>query len=196
MDILARIDRILVDQTVAADVAVSTSGISPIMAKRKSVTSVSQGIKTIGYECPKGFEWDPKQRVCIPTKKVTESIMVVDYRATKKSGNELKKIVSKYSGKITDWMEEDYGVTAFVDIPNKKEKDFKMAISREKDFGLSESALVGGSYLAGDSLVAGSGQTRAVGDKENEIEVLKRNPRPLKYNKLLGAYLPGEENED
>ena len=44
------------------------------------------------------------------------------------------------------------------------------------------------------SAVAGSRQTRVVGDK-NEITVLKRQPRPLKFSKLLGVYLPPEEEE-
>ena len=40
--------------------------------------------------------------------------------------------------------------------------------------------------------VAGSGQTRAVGQKDKEIIVLRRNPRPLKFSKLTGAYVPSD----
>jgi hypothetical protein len=45
------------------------------------------------------------------------------------------------------------------------------------------------------SAVVGSGQTRVVGDK-SEIVVLKRQPRPLKFSKFLGAYLPPEDEKD
>lgn len=38
--------------------------------------------------------------------------------------------------------------------------------------------------------VTGSQQTRVAGDYGQSISVLKRQPRPLKFNKLLGAYLP------
>ena len=55
-------------------------------------------------------------------------------------------------------------------------------------------------YAGGTAAVAtivGSGQTRVVGDKAGEIEVLTRKPRPLHFNRLLGAYLPdGFENEE
>ena len=47
--------------------------------------------------------------------------------------------------------------------------------------------------------ITGSGQTRIVGRRDGEIEVLTRKPRPLKWNKLLGGYLPdlkGEESSD
>lgn len=44
--------------------------------------------------------------------------------------------------------------------------------------------------------VVGSGQTRAVGSKDKYVTVVRRNPRPLKWNKLLGAYLPPVEDEE
>jgi hypothetical protein len=44
------------------------------------------------------------------------------------------------------------------------------------------------------SAVVGSRQTRVVGD-DHEITVLKRQPRPLKFDKLLGAYLPLIEDD-
>lgn len=55
-----------------------------------------------------------------------------------------------------------------------------------------ESVLVGGTYGNANTNIAGSQQTRSVGSRDQEIEVLKRNPRPLKFNKLLGIYLPSE----
>lgn len=60
-----------------------------------------------------------------------------------------------------------------------------------------ESTVVGGSYVSGTTAdIDGSGQTRVVGRRDGEIEVLKRQPRPLKFNKLLGAYLSGYEEEE
>jgi len=45
--------------------------------------------------------------------------------------------------------------------------------------------------------IAGSSQTRVIGRRDGEIEVLTRKPRPLHFNRLLGAYLPdGYENEE
>jgi len=45
--------------------------------------------------------------------------------------------------------------------------------------------------------IVGSRQTRIVGRRDGEIEVLTRKPRPLHFNRLLGAYLPdGYENEE
>ena len=55
-------------------------------------------------------------------------------------------------------------------------------------------------YAAGSQAVptiVGSGQTRIIGRRGGEIEVLTRKPRPLHFNKLLGAYLPdGFEDEE
>ena len=44
--------------------------------------------------------------------------------------------------------------------------------------------------------VVGSQQTRSVGEKDKYVMVLRRNPRPLKFNKLLGGYLPPEEDDE
>jgi len=113
INIIEKIDKLLVDDdgsTTTGDIAVNTSGISPI---------IKRGISSIGYECPDGYEWDPKTRTC--KKKVEESSFA--------------------------------------------------------------------------SAVAGSQQTRSIGDM-NDITVIKRYPRPLKFNKLLGAYLPNEEEDD
>ena len=44
--------------------------------------------------------------------------------------------------------------------------------------------------------IVGSSQTRVIGRRDGEIEVLTRKPRPLHFNRLLGAYLPDSfENE-
>lgn len=55
-------------------------------------------------------------------------------------------------------------------------------------------------YAGGTSAIptiVGSGQTRIIGRRDGEIEILKTKPRPLHFNRLLGAYLPdGFENEE
>jgi len=43
------------------------------------------------------------------------------------------------------------------------------------------------------SAIVGSQQTRVTGSYRN-IVVLRRQPKPLKFNSLLGAYLPSEED--
>jgi len=55
---------------------------------------------------------------------------------------------------------------------------------------LSESAVVGGAYISGNSNISGSGQTRVGGEKDKEIETIKRKVPGLltRFNKLLGAY--------
>lgn len=121
-DIVYKLGRLIGDTTVSGDVAVSTSGISPIMARRGGI-----GAK----ECPEGFRWSDEEQACLPT--------------------------SALKG---------------------------------------ESTSVFGTYGNDNVTVAGSGQTRVAGDKENEIEVLKRQPRPMRFNDLLGIYLPGEEEQD
>jgi hypothetical protein len=57
-----------------------------------------------------------------------------------------------------------------------------------KDGSVTESVVV--------AAVVGSGQTRAVGAKDKYVSVVKRQPRPLKFSKLLGAYIPPEEDEE
>ena len=57
-----------------------------------------------------------------------------------------------------------------------------------KEEDMDEASLSGG--------VEGSGQTRVVGQRDKYITVVRRNPRPLKFSKLLGAYLPPDEDEE
>lgn len=59
-----------------------------------------------------------------------------------------------------------------------------------------ESSTVGGSYVDATSNITGSGQTRVVGDRGGDITVFTRKPRPLKFDKLFGAYLPPEPEEE
>lgn len=77
----------------------------------------------------------------------------------------------------------------------------------------NESVLVGGSYVAGNTNIAGSGQTRAWGGRWNLIDALEtKNPvelemddkakeniegrRPMKFDKYLGGYVPTHPDID
>jgi len=59
---------------------------------------------------------------------------------------------------------------------------------KKKKKKTDETIVTGGPYLSGTSTAAGSGQTRVVGDKDNEIDALKTKPN-ARFNKLLGAYI-------
>lgn len=65
---------------------------------------------------------------------------------------------------------------------------------------LKESATVGGGYVAGNSNVASSGQTRVVGSKRGIMPNLDRkeeNPDlALRFNRILGAYVPSHWGTD
>lgn len=62
---------------------------------------------------------------------------------------------------------------------------------------IEESSVVGGSYISGTTInIVGSGQTRAVGNKNNTIDVLrvKEPEKVTRWNSLLGAYLVDDED--
>jgi len=73
-----------------------------------------------------------------------------------------------------------------IGAPKYKKKKKKTKLDR-RGYNVHETS------ISGD--VVGSGQTRVTGAYDNQIVVLKRQPRPLKFSKLLGAYLPPEEEE-
>jgi len=61
-----------------------------------------------------------------------------------------------------------------------------------------EASVVGGSYLAGTTVnIIGSGQTRVVGRKEDEIVDLDRKSKKgrLRFNHIFGAYVPDQWRE-
>lgn len=68
----------------------------------------------------------------------------------------------------------------------KKKKKNKLG----PDTVVHETSVVGGGYVDGTATIVGSGQGRVIGKRDGEIEVLRRKPKPLRFNKLLGAYLP------
>jgi hypothetical protein len=59
----------------------------------------------------------------------------------------------------------------------------------------NESTVLGGAYIGSAGNIAGSGQTRVVGKRDGEIEILTRKPRPLKWSNLFGIYIPDFEED-
>ncbi len=84
-----------------------------------------------------------------------------------------------------------------------KEKRLNMGtiIDRIDKLLIGEMNVVGGSYISGTTInVIGSQQTRAHGDYTQEIEIMQQkepdNKNAVRFNKILGAFYPKEEQED
>ncbi len=184
-DIVYKLGRLIGDTTVSGDVAVSTSGISPTMAKRGGIGSAK--------ECPEGFRWSDEDQACLPTSKLKEGVS--SGVALGMLEKELDKIKSQ---KMLDiwWIELGKGNKYWKALNSTSKKSLLRKVKQIEKEKAFESTSVFGAYGNDNVTVAGSGQTRVGGDKENEIDVLKREPRPMKFNTLLGIYLPGEEEED
>jgi len=73
----------------------------------------------------------------------------------------------------------------------------KKCVPMGKEMRKDETSVVGGAYIGSISNIAGSGQTRAVGDKDKEMEVLKVKVPGLvtRFNKLLGGYTVDDKKE-
>ena len=74
-----------------------------------------------------------------------------------------------------------------VGAPKYKKKKRKTKLDR-RGYNVHETSV--------SSNVVGSQQTRVAGRYDNQIVVIKRQPKPLRFNKLLGAYLPLIEEEE
>jgi hypothetical protein len=80
-------------------------------------------------------------------------------------------------------------------------KEMNEDITSRIDKLLIETTVVGGSYVAGTTTnIVGSGQTRAVGDYTQFITIMQQkepdNKRAVKFNKLLGAFVPSRWESD
>lgn len=174
-DLLIRMERIIGDETVTGDITTNT-------AKGR-----------INTGCPKGYIWDKEKEVCV--KSTNEKIDWLFYEGyaedfikelrfyrddITKPNQIKKKHADEYAKRLG--LKKDIFWKA---VNNIKNKAFKLS----KDAFL-ESTLIGGSYVSSVSNVAGSGQTRIVGARDGEIEVLTRVPKPLKWSDLLGIYVP------
>ena len=79
--------------------------------------------------------------------------------------------------------------------------DMGNLIDRIDKLLVTEMVVVGGSYIAGTTVnVIGSQQTRAVGDYTQDIEIMQQkepyNRNAVRFNKILGAFVPREEQPD
>lgn len=104
-------------------------------------------------------------------------------------------IVDKLSMMISDET-----TTGDVELPPGEVIGMKYKKKKKKNKLGTETVVHETTYSDGTQAVptiVGSGQTRIVGRRDGDVEVLTRKPRPLHFNKLLGAYLPdGFENEE
>lgn len=104
-------------------------------------------------------------------------------------------IVDKLSMMISDET-----TTGDVELPPGEVIGMKYKKKKKKNKLGTETVVHETTYAGGTQSVptiVGSGQTRIVGRRDGDVEVLTRKPRPLHFNKLLGAYLPdGFENEE
>ncbi len=94
--------------------------------------------------------------------------------------------------KLDRMINDDGTTTGDVEFPpgeviGMKKKKRKTRLDK-KEIVVHETTYAGGTSAV--PTIVGSGQTRVVGDRDGEIEVLTRRPRPLHFNRLLGAYLP------
>ena len=97
-------------------------------------------------------------------------------------------IVKKINKIITDET-----TTNDIELPPGQVIGMKYKKKKKKNKLGTETVVHETTYADGTQVVptiVGSGQTRIVGRRDGEVTVLTRKPRPLHFNKLLGAYLP------
>lgn len=96
------------------------------------------------------------------------------------------------------WFVEDNNGSV-IGGPFKTEREAKKHMKE-----ISETIAVAGTYGNSNTPIAGSGQSRTVGDKTGIIPILRRfnksqeersQPRALRFSILLGAYLPSDINK-
>lgn len=179
-DIVIRLSRMIGDcGTVTGDIA----------------TNTAKGVINTG--CPDGFTWDKNKERCV--KKANEEIDWIFYEGY---ADDFLKELRYYNSEVTkpshvkkkdaDDFAKRLGLKkdVFWQAVNRiKNKAFKKPVI-DKDGYMIDSTLIGGAYIGSAGNIAGSGQTRTVGDRKGEINVLTRKPRPLKWSDILGIYVP------
>ena len=176
-DIVSRLSKIIGDETVAGDIA----------------TNTAKGVINTG--CQNGYTWDKKKERCVKTTNESDIFLYQGYakdfiRDARFHGN-----ITKPSQLKKNWA-NDYAKKLGLDkkdfwkaVNDIKNKEFKKALT-DKDGYFYDSTVIGGAYIGSAGNIEGSGQTRTVGDRRGEIEILTRKPRPLKWNDILGIYVP------
>lgn len=103
-------------------------------------------------------------------------------------------VVKKLDRMISD---EDGGATSTGDVATNTATatvvGMKYKKKKKKNKLGTETVVHETSYASGTqavSTIVGSAQGRVIGDRSGEIKVLTRMPKPLRFNRLLGAYLP------
>jgi len=180
MDLLKKIDVFVNDEISTGDVAVNNT---------------KGNIDVVGGDCPDGQVYDKIKKVCVPS---SNEAKIIKKYTNKEYGIEshVVKIDRGFSVTLKDLDSGEFLETSYI-YPNEKEKD---AHKRAKK--IVEAGTV-------SAMVAGSGQTRAVGRKNNiMIDLKRKNPVEvdfadptlanlsrisLRFNTLLGAYVPEGE---
>lgn len=103
-------------------------------------------------------------------------------------------VVKKLDRMISD---EDGGATSTGDVATNTAAATVVGMryrkKKKKNKLGTETVVHETSYASGTqavSTIVGSAQGRVIGDRSGEIKVLTRMPKPLRFNRLLGAYLP------
>lgn len=198
MDILHKLNK-LIDQTVAADVAVNTG----------------QGkIDVIGGKCPSGMVYDKNKKVCVPknnegmvyiyNKKKDKRIQIADdprlIAKYEKKGYVVENLnedimkITSYKEKAGQFLKTVWKLELPMSIPEfgntkyssgTKDQMIRLAKKYGKKYGwtLGESSIVGGSYVDGSTVnIIGSAQTRAgFTMKRNIIDLARKEPVNAPY---------------
>ena len=201
MDILNKIDKVLVDQ----DSGATTTG-------NVAINTAKGHIDVVGGQCPKGQRYDKNKKVCVP---VTDESDMKLSSYKEKAGNFLKTI---YKLELPEPIPE-FGNTKFSTGTKDQMKRLAKKYGKKYGWNLQEMSIVGGSYISGTTVnIIGSGQTRTWGvkrgdgpqrggtrgeitdlDRKNKKEVVSADAtienlgrRGLKFNHILGAYVPDQ----
>ena len=149
-----------------------------------AVNNAKGKIDVIGGECPKGTTYDKVKKICVPVS--NEAVVKMDLKDAIKKVKKTKKTI-ELKDTYVGWANS---LQRVVTIPK------------------NEASVVGGSYLSGTTInIIGSGQTRTVGRKVNDIlDLARKEPveaemddptqtniigrKGLKFDKNSGAYVP------
>lgn len=205
MDILSKIDFVLNDEITTSDVSQNKGkGSVDVIG---GTNSVNRRVASIGYQCPKGQTWDKKTRTCIPVK--NESIKKKGFfELGRKVNSELLNMhVMTLRPKDSDFSK----VSKKMRITKKEAIRAWNFFTWGDEYLLPESSVVGATYVSGNSTIAGSGQTRVWGASWKLVDALQNKEkvedemddkakenlsRPnLKFNTLLGAYIPQKSDK-
>lgn len=189
-NIIKKIDMMLGDQTTSANVDMTQGpyGVNLFGMRYKKKKKKVKG--ELGYTVH-------ENKVSFDQKKMMKLIKKDKFlKSVYKPGMSLKTLFNTYVLGDTS-MEKEYLNEAKYVTAKRKGKEMKIpndpkVIKKYKDMGYEILESIFGATLYG---IEGSQQTRAVGDYNQSIEVLKRSPRPIRFSKLLGGFIPKNTDE-